>query len=285
MTSSTAQLFVLSVHFRQPAWLLAQRAYLDLHVDVNHQRLLCVDGVPKSLQGKKEEWFEHAGSHARSLDLLAQIALGRAKPGDWLLILDSDALLLQPISGLLNHDPTLKSVQRMENLGDKQPHPSFFLCTVETYRALDASWEPGYMWKDTLGRSRTDVGAGFLEALERKGIPWQPLLRLNSLNIHPLLFGVYGNDQFGPTVYHHGAGSRKALGRIDHTQRRKKPFRYFAARLLSRARIVFLARYKKIGISPVIGLRTAYLAAFGKAIGRVVLENPDFWRVFTTARL
>jgi hypothetical protein len=56
----------------------------------------------------------------------------------------------------------------------------------------------------------TDVGGNLLRALERAGDDWTPLLRSNRVNLHPLWFGVYGN-----VVYHHGAGFRWAVGRVD----------------------------------------------------------------------
>ena len=36
--------------------------------------------------------------------------------------------------------------------------------------------------------------------------------RVNVVNAHPLFFGLYGDDEHGPLVYHHGGGFRKSPG-------------------------------------------------------------------------
>ncbi|MGA2522377.1 MAG: hypothetical protein ABSG81_16340 [Acidimicrobiales bacterium] len=54
------------------------------------------------------------------------------------------------------------------------------------------------------------MGGNLLRALELRGESWTPLLRSNRVDVHPLWFGVYGD-----VVYHHGAGFRWAVGRVD----------------------------------------------------------------------
>jgi hypothetical protein len=57
----------------------------------------------------------------------------------------------------------------------------------------------------------TDVGGNLLGALEERGVEWEPILRTNRRNLHPLWFGVYGD-----LVYHHGGGfRRRPISRVD----------------------------------------------------------------------
>jgi hypothetical protein len=64
------------------------------------------------------------------------------------------------------------------------------------------------------GRVKADIGGNLLRAVERSGREWTPLLRSNRVNPHPLWFAVYGD-----IVYHHGAGFRKPISRIDLNNR------------------------------------------------------------------
>jgi hypothetical protein len=61
----------------------------------------------------------------------------------------------------------------------------------------------------------TDVGANLLKILQDKKIDWYPLLRSNINNLHPVFFGIYDR-----VIYHHGAGFREAITRLDESQYR-----------------------------------------------------------------
>ena len=102
------------------------------------------------------------------------------------------------------------AVRRDENATDRQPHPSFCALRVRDWDRLHGDWSPGYTWEAADGKPTTDVGGNLLRALERNGEPWAPLLRSNRVNLHPLWFGIYGG-----VVYHHGAGFRWSVGRVD----------------------------------------------------------------------
>ena len=49
-----------------------------------------------------------------------------------------------------------------------------------------------------------------LEILNQKDIIWGKVLRSNKLDIHPLFFGIYDD-----VIYHHGAGFRDPISRIE----------------------------------------------------------------------
>jgi hypothetical protein len=152
--------------------------------------------------------------HEAKLNILADIAwFNRESEDDWLLFLDGDAFpvadLISYGTGRLREHPLL-AVRRDENAGDIQPHPSFCLTTLKFWRELGGDWNKGFKWTIRDGRQRTDVGATLYQQLLRGGHDWYPLLRSNTVDLHPLYFGIYDD-----VVYHHGAGFRKLFSTID----------------------------------------------------------------------
>lgn len=240
-------LFVLSAHFESAFWVSTQRRFLDAFIDVPQKRMFTSHGLDKRQFLSSETVFPYQGNHWKSLDYLAKIAVKDARDDDYLLFLDSDSFPIQPISGLLGSNKEIIAVQRLENLGDPQPHPCFCLMKVATYRELNFSWKPGLTWIDWFGTPRTDVGAGLLESiLKHRGTEWTPLHRLKTRELHPLFFAVYGNKEVGPAVYHHGAGSRSPRTRVETSVRKKRPGRFFAYRLLTKLRIAFSPGYRAL---------------------------------------
>jgi hypothetical protein len=135
-----------------------------------------------------------------------------ARPEDHLLFLDGDAFPVAPLAPLLAAPDQLIAVRRDENLGDPQPHPCFCLTSVGFWNGIGGDWSLGYTWENSWGQPTTDVGAELLRALSERRLPWRPLTRLNTVNLQPLFFAVYGDQEAGPVVYHHGAGFRARHG-------------------------------------------------------------------------
>jgi hypothetical protein len=54
------------------------------------------------------------------------------------------------------------------------------------------------------------VGGTLYNQLLERGADWLPLLRTNTRELHPLWFAIYGDH-----VYHHGAGFRRRVSRVD----------------------------------------------------------------------
>ncbi len=136
-----------------------------------------------------------------------------AGPEDIIVFLDGDAFPIADPLPTVRHGlagSALVAVRRDENDTDRQPHPSFCAVRVRDWERLHGDWSPGYTWETSNGKRTTDVGGNLLRAIERAGERWTPLLRSNRVNVHPLWFGVYGG-----IVYHHGAGFRWAVGRVD----------------------------------------------------------------------
>ena len=231
---------MLSVHFRSTFWLKVQRQYLDSFLDIPHTRIFAVHEIGAGEFLDNERTIAYSGSHADGLDLLANEALRTAKDSDWLLFIDSDSFPIRPFSSYVEEAADFSAVQREENTGDPQPHPSFTLTRAGLFRELAASWSPGFFWLDNYGMRRTDVGAGILQALEEKNHSWVRLNRLNSKDYHPLFFAVYGPRVSLPVVYHHGAGSRTGVNRAEKILRRKRPLYFRLQKFLFYVRTVLL---------------------------------------------
>lgn len=169
--SGAARAWVLSCHFKSTFWLRTQRKYLDLFIDVPHRRLFAIHGLDDCEVGPMETHIPYDGQHGEGLNRLAEAALKLAEDDDWLIFLDSDAFPIVPVSSILRPEEPFIAVQRKENLGDPQPHPSFCAVKASTWKRLSPDWRRGCKWTNWAGNSVTDVGAGVLEALERNDFP------------------------------------------------------------------------------------------------------------------
>jgi hypothetical protein len=148
--------------------------------------------------------------HADRLNYLMGFACAGANDSDKLIFIDSDAFPILPnwvavVDANLNINP-ITAIQRRENLAptngcspETHPHPCFFVTTVK-------------FWKDNNLRFEVVPTAGYNigEWLINKGLDFTKILRSNSVNLHPLYFGIYGN-----IIYHHGCGNRRVYDGID----------------------------------------------------------------------
>lgn len=171
----------MSTHFKAVEWVDVQRTYLDKFADVDHRRMFAVEGIDVSNFAPNEETFSYSGDHGDALDLLAQEALKKAGPSDWLVFLDSDAVPIAPLSKILGSGSDFVAVQRLEHLGSQHPHPCFAAVRAKTYRDLAPSWKNGgHHWIDEFGRTVSDVGSGFIPSLTEKSQPWLPLRKIST---------------------------------------------------------------------------------------------------------
>jgi hypothetical protein len=228
-------LHVATVHFKSPRWIEIQARYLQRHISVPYQTWSSIEGIDASYATFFDRVLEQRGPHPCKLNHLALEICHVAADGDLIMFLDGDAFpIADPmpaIDAALQSAPLL-AVRRAENLDEPQPHPSFCVTTVGTWRSLPGDWSLGPVWP-ARRELVSDVGATLMRALELSGTPWVPLLRTNGARLHPLLFAVYGD-----VVYHHGAGFReKALPRIDRERLiTQRPPRRFLRDAIDRAR-------------------------------------------------
>lgn len=212
---------------RNNTWLQLQRRYLDSSVGVDDydlavwlNRLGPTDFAGVEVVGCSgaENLFEMCREHAYALNRLMEYFLSRPDYDNY-MILDSDAFPFRPawlekmLVWLREDDRlperTYASVIRPENL-DTFPHPCVVFIKGKWLRSLTDPLSH-FHWTvrqhvNLLGYKFEDVGLagnwgkGYDGPM--KGL-WQPLLRTNVWNPHPVLAAIYGG-----LFYHHGAGSR-----------------------------------------------------------------------------
>lgn len=205
-----------------------------------------------------------SGRHAGKLNHLARVACSDAAADDLLIFIDGDAIpIADPLPTIVDALSTtaLVAVRRDENLGDLQPHPCFCATTVGTWMELGGDWSNGATWTTAAGREESDVGGNLRWQLDRAGLSWTPLRRSNRVDLHPLWFAVYGE-----IVYHHGAGFRSMLSRVDHE---------IASRGLGTTKLDGLRRQLRLRA------RARAAARQSDEVFDHLCRDPDFYRRFT----
>ena len=212
-------IYVLTVHHQSDAWIEPQLDYLHRHLARPFKVFANLEGVDERWHGRFDRVVPALGQHAHKLNLLAAEASADGEPSDLLMFLDGDAFPVadpMPIIDDAMATTGFLAIKRIENIGDAQPHPSFAVTTIATWRRIHGDWSPGHTWMSNLGTRQTDVGGNLIRLFELAGQSWTPLYRSNK-GRHPLWFGVYGG-----VIYHHGAGFRARASRADSIGKRMK---------------------------------------------------------------
>ncbi|MEP5765008.1 MAG: hypothetical protein ABJ308_10445 [Halieaceae bacterium] len=204
---------VATVHWRSDSWIDTQLEALKRHCP-------CPMRLYAYLSGVDEAFYVHFDSvhtednlsHPLKLNALADEICALANDDDILIFIDGDAFPVADLGAAVDalERYPLVAAQRLENNGDLQPHPCFCCTTVGFWREIAGDWRGGGYWKNSQGQPVTDVGGRLLVSLQERGVEWLALTRSNKHDLHPLWFGVYGD-----VVYHHGAGFRDKLCRLD----------------------------------------------------------------------
>jgi hypothetical protein len=200
-------IYFATVHYMDDRWIDVQLRHLRRHVRDPYAVYACLTGPKVVRQADRFDFWHRRrnwSDHGEQLTFLAEKIAGEAADDDVLVFIDGDAFPIAPLDSalreLLDESP-LAAIRRDEN-EDTFPHPSFCATTVGFWRELGADW------RDDLRTSGVDVGGRLERRLAERGVRWKPLLRMNAKDLHPILFGVYGDQELGPLVYHHGAGFR-----------------------------------------------------------------------------
>jgi hypothetical protein len=280
---------VATVHWRTDRWIDTQLHYLERFLPHPFRVYAFLYRVPGDHQDK---FFysskEPIRDHATKLDILGElIGFAAEDPSDLLVFIDGDAFPVAPIAPLIEvrlESHRLIAVQRYENCGDIQPHPCFCITTVGLWREINGNWHRGgKKWVDSQGQQVSDLGSRVLARLERAQVDWYPLRRVNSTDLHWLMFGLYGDAEHGPLVYHHGAGFRETLGG------RVAAYQYQELARTRRARLSRLVpNVGPLGdvrrrLSPAERLVERQRVETKKLSDEVVAEihrDPEFWRRF-----
>jgi hypothetical protein len=215
--ASWTMIYICTVHFQTERWISRQSAFLRRNLDQPYRVVACVPPTRRRRSFHVESNYEPESqiswNHAQKLNYLARIVEQEAQPDDILIFLDGDAFPVRPLAPYLqdklSRHPFI-AVKRLENDGDIQPHPSFAATTVRFWQEIEGDWSPGFEWINHRGQTVTDAGGNLLQTLNNQATDWHPLLRTNRHNPHPLWFGIYDD-----VIYHHGAGYRKPISRLD----------------------------------------------------------------------
>jgi hypothetical protein len=205
-------------HYQDARWIDVQLRYLRRHTREPYRVYASLEGIDPRHFSRFHYVADHSGPTGprglaidEKLNLLAGEIARQAEPEDLLVFMHGDTFPIRDwvgtVRGMLAERP-LAAVRRDEN-HEPIPHWSFCATTAGFWSEIGGDWSRGPTW-DFNGERITDTGAALLEILERRGIAWHPILRTNATNPHPVWFGVYGN-----LVYHHGAGFRTPMSRLD----------------------------------------------------------------------
>jgi len=205
-------IYVLTVHWRIDFWVDVQIRHLARYIRDPFRTYAFCDGVRRDHRAKFDYCSPERGivDHASKLNALAAVVCETAADADVLVFCDSDAFPVRDITGYIHTQLArwpLAAVQRLENAGDIQPHPSFAVTTAGFWRRIGGDWRAGPTWTNADGKVVTDVGANLLRSLTLEDVTWGKMLRSNRTSLHPVLFSMYDD-----VVYHHGAGSRPSVG-------------------------------------------------------------------------
>ncbi len=215
-------IYIATVHWLDETWVDIQLDYFARHLKgVPYKVCAFLNGIsPDSYQDRI--YYINTDSitaHTTKLNLLAQHICSIGEPEDIIYFIDGDAFPIGPIheyvADQLKNYP-LVAIQRLENEGDPQPHPSFCATTLGFWQEIEGDWGQGPQWETKEGKLRTDTGGLLWENLNNKEIQWAKMFRSNHIEVHPLWFGLYEN-----LIYHHGAAFRTPYCTVDIKNARK----------------------------------------------------------------
>jgi hypothetical protein len=212
-------LHIATVHYSSPRWIEIQARYLREHIPVPYKTWTSLEKIDPAFSVNFDRVIEQRGLHAAKLNHIAMEVGHEASDDDLLMFLDGDAFPIADPMPLIAEGlakAPLIAVRRAENVEEPQPHPSFCVTTVGTWRRLPGDWSAGPTWPGARGRPTSDVGANLLRRLELSRTPWVEVLRSNRRDVDPLYFAIYGD-----TIYHHGAGFR--AGELSPAHRASSP--------------------------------------------------------------
>jgi len=258
--------FVCSVHTaRQPRWAAIQSGFVRRFIS-DAQLVGAFDQASQAANGyDRVEILD--GPFNDKLDRLAALIVSEMSQDDEdiLIFLDGDAFPIRNlgpfIAEALARSP-LAAIQRLE-LRESFPHPAFCVTTTGFWKDIHGTWD--YAARPT-SLAVNDMGCRLLELLQDAGAEWLPLVRSNTFNPHPVLFGVYGG-----LVYHHGAGFRQPVTAQDRAWwRSRAPAGTWTS--VDRYRFWFDA----------IGERNALLS---ELVRQMIEAWPDFYTLFQNPEL
>lgn len=203
---------ICTIHHETDKFLKIQQDYIKKYTKYEYKVYAGVYKIPHPENSADYEYIQMPDytTPAIRLNYLFEKASKESESNDIVVFMDSDCFPISEnwidelIVGLSKHP--IVAIQRAENYDATHhtpelfPHCCFFCTSM-------------YFWKES-NLSHTDssrcCGWSIGEWLKENNLDFYKLLRTNSVNIHPLMFGIYNN-----IVYHHGAGNRPPYDGID----------------------------------------------------------------------
>ncbi len=189
-----------------PRWVDVQLEYFARHLREPYTVWGSVERVSSADAAKFDVALPMGGHHQGKLNLLWHEIDEVADDDDLVLFCDSDSFPIADPMPLIRDALTTTDIVaiRRDEDGDRQPHPAFAIASAATWRAVQCDWGGAYLFRTPWGLEVSDAGSNLLHYIEERAMNWTPLLRSNTVDLHPLWFAVYGG-----IVYHHGGGSQR----------------------------------------------------------------------------
>mgnify|MGYP001216526833 FL=1 len=213
-------LHILTIHFKDK-WVDIQKRELKKYISEDYKVYTRLGENYEKHKDKFDGAIEGQGHWTESMGLLLKFINENAKVGDKVLLIDSDAFPIAPISEFMEYalsQAEFVSCQEPKHEWDddyKIPHPMFMLFDAKHILEGNLSDYLSKIIKDQSGNWWGGAMQWIKENNYREGV----LIRSNKINLHPLYFGIYNN-----LIYHHWAGSRKMITRRDRLANNQNVF-------------------------------------------------------------
>src|SRR5436309_2502971 len=116
----------VTVHFRSDRWIDIQLDAIARNTPGPYEVWGCLNGIDPKYRHRFDHVFDLDGEHPDKLNAMSEEIIDSAPPDDLIVYIDGDAFpiadFVTPFRSLLNEYPLI-AVQRLENMGDPQPHP------------------------------------------------------------------------------------------------------------------------------------------------------------------
>ena len=208
---------ILTIHFKDK-WIDIQKRNLEKYLSEPYKVYSRIGENFELHRDKFDGAIEGKGHWTESMKLLLDFVRDNAQPNDKVLLLDSDAFPIAPITEFLNEkleSYPFVSCQEPQHEWDtnyKIPHPMFML--FKATHILEG--ELGHYLSNIIKDKYNNWWGGGIEWMKKHNYEYYPIERSNKINLHPLYFGVYEN-----LIYHHWAGSRRMITRQDRLKHQR----------------------------------------------------------------
>ncbi len=216
---------IYTLHFKDDYWVDLQIESFKKHIKVPYKSYAIFSHMPQKMYDRRKgcyDYFEvrekgrhiHKGGNYHPTDgnrHIFPVIKENMKEGDIVIRIDSDAFFVSDITEDFidkvkdKNFVAMYEPQHEWDLTYKAPHPAFYAFRSEYLnKGLD----------DAMGEMVEDGHSNWwgllMDWFEVNKIEWYPLERSNKVELHTIYFGIYGD-----LVYHHFAGSRDKITRVD----------------------------------------------------------------------